>query len=380
MQGQGSRNGDVGDFKNLVPTWDGKPETFSHFVTEIRWALNSTKKDERALLASRIVRRALQSEHPTLVALLYKLDPEEFNSEDGVEKLVKFLEASPMNRQPLPDAGNKIGGYYRRLHKKPQEAIRAFLVREDRVQNEMLRVLQRLLRERELTFDDYEVDVDELKAFCGIPKGKSFYFGPVEGTDAEEDNQEEAEEEESGVRTPTPESSQGRPFSRSSRDRRSSSRGSRSSADQSAKGDDKKKPKGKDLLQRRMEKGLMPLATLDVIRGWMILEMSTSTIKAATRNKLGYHEIKQALLSMYEDRGSKGSRPFNFGHGGWTQKHGTMTTAPSTTRTSMGLGGLRTSGLCVEVRTVNGSPRMRMKRATVSQTPLWRTFKKSSRR
>ena len=52
MQGQGSRNGDIGDFKNLVPTWDGKPETFSHFVTEIRWALNSTKKDERALLAS----------------------------------------------------------------------------------------------------------------------------------------------------------------------------------------------------------------------------------------------------------------------------------------------------------------------------------------
>ena len=118
-------------------------------MTEIRWALNSTKKDERALLASRIVRRALQSEHPTLVALLYKLDPEEFNSEDGVEKLVKFLEASPMNRQPLLDAGNKIGGYYRRLRKKPQEVIPAFLVREDRVHDEMLRALQRLLRERE---------------------------------------------------------------------------------------------------------------------------------------------------------------------------------------------------------------------------------------
>ena len=76
-----------------------------------------------------------------------------------------------------------------------------------------------------------------------------------------------------------------------------------------------KKPKGKDLLQRLMEKGLMPLAALDVIRGWMILEMSTSIederriTKAATRNKLGYHKIKQAPLSMYEDRGSRGSRP-----------------------------------------------------------------------
>ena len=77
----------------------------------------------------------------------------------------------------------------------------------------------------------------------------------------------------------------------------------------------KKKPNGKDLLQRLMEKGLMPLAALDVIRGWMILEMSTSIederriTKAATRNKLGYHKIKQAPLSMYEDRGSRGSRP-----------------------------------------------------------------------
>ena len=53
----------------------------------------------------------------------------------------------------------------------------------------------------------------------------------------------------------------------------------------------------------------MPLAALDVVRGWMILEMSTSTdderrvIKAATQNRLGYQEVKQALLSMFEDRG-----------------------------------------------------------------------------
>ena len=332
MQGKGESNEPT--TANFVPTWNGKPETFSHFVTEIRWALNSTKKDERALLASRIVRRALQSDHPTLVALLYKLDPEEFNSEDGVDKLVKFLEASPMNRQPLPDAGNKIGGYYRRLHKKPNEAIPAFLVREDRVHDEMLKALQRLLRERELTFDDYEVDLGELKAFCGIPEGTSLYFGPPEGLDAEEDGPDQGGEEEASSRTATPEGFQGRPFTRSTFGRRSSSRESRASSSKRSSKEDKpgdhKKPKGKDLLQRLMEKGLMPLAALDVIRGWMILEMSTSTederriIKAATRNKLGYHEIKQALLSMYEDRGSRGSRPFDFGHGRrhayWTEE------------------------------------------------------------
>ena len=184
--------------------------------------MNSTKKDERSLLASCIVRKALQSEQPTLVALLYKLDPEEFNSEDGVDKLVKFLEASPMNRQPLPDAGNKIGGYYRCLHKKPNEAIPAFLVREDQVHDEMLKALQRLLRERKLTFDDYEVDLGELKAFCGIPEGTSMYFGPPEGDDAE--GEEEEQEEVEGARTATPEGSGGRPFTHSSFGRGSSSR------------------------------------------------------------------------------------------------------------------------------------------------------------
>ena len=67
-------------------------------------------------------------------------------------------------------------------------------------------------------------------------------------------------------------------------------------------------------------------------------------IKAATRNKLGYNEIKQALLSMCEDRGSKGSRPFNsrmeaalpIGQKRGTLKHGTMMTAASTTRTTTG--------------------------------------------
>ncbi|CAE7823229.1 CACNA1B, partial [Symbiodinium necroappetens] len=80
-----------------------------------------------------------------------------------------------------------------------------------------------------------------------------------------------------------------------------------------------KPPRGKDLLERLMEKGLMPLSALDVIRGWMILEMSTSTeeerriVKAATRNRLGYQEVKQALLAMYEDRGKGGGRPFAAG-------------------------------------------------------------------
>ena len=67
-----------------------------------------------------------------------------------------------------------------------------------------------------------------------------------------------------------------------------------------------------------MEKGLMPLAALDVIRGWLVLEMAVSSeedrrlIKAATRNRLAYSEIRTALLGLFEAGG---------GHGGHRQSH-----------------------------------------------------------
>ena len=94
---------------NLFPVSDGKPESFSHFVQEIKWTVSATRKDDRHLLGPRVIRKALQSGHPALVQLMYKLDPSDFTKEDSVMKLVKYLEESPLNRQALPDAGNKIG-------------------------------------------------------------------------------------------------------------------------------------------------------------------------------------------------------------------------------------------------------------------------------
>ena len=299
--------------RGSVPVWDGKPESFSHFVTEVKWTLSSTKKDEKALLAAKIIKKALQSGQPTLVQLMYKLDPADFKTEYSVEKLVKYLEESPLNRQPLPDAGNKIGGYYRRLNRRPQEALPAFLIREDKTHDDMLRALQRLLRERELSFEDYDTTQEELKKFCGMKDGESIYYGPPEGTDAEgEEPAEEAGEDEEDEEEYGRGSWHGSWTSRTSRT-------SRTSKTTGGKGGMKGEPKGKDLLERLMEKGLMPLSALDVIRGWMILEMSTSTeeerriVKAATRNRLGYQEVKQALLAMYEDRGKGGGRPFAAG-------------------------------------------------------------------
>ena len=82
-----------------------------------------------------------------------------------------------MNRQALPDAGTKIGGYYRRLQKRHAETVPAFLIREDKVHDEMIRPLQRLLRQKDLNFDGYEVTLEELKDFCGFKPGASLWFG-----------------------------------------------------------------------------------------------------------------------------------------------------------------------------------------------------------
>ena len=230
---------------------------------ECKWSLQSSKPNERPLLAARIVRKALQSPHSALVQLMYKLRPEDFKSESDVSKLIKYLEESPLNKQPLPDAGSKIGGYYRRLHRKPQESVNSFLIREDKLHDDMLRALQRLLREKELTFDGYQMTLQELKDFCGIPQGQSLYFGDPEGLQTEDEMTQDEEKTE----TP-PSSRRGRSFSTKGSGKGGSSRASDHTSEAS------ESRRGKDVLERLMEKGLMPLAALDVIRGWLVLEMA----------------------------------------------------------------------------------------------------------
>ncbi len=304
---------------NRVPTWDGRPESFFHYVTEIKWHLAGTKASERPYAAARLVRRILESDYPALKSLMYKLNPEEFTTEEAVSKLVSFLEASPMNRQPIPDAGRKLSAYYRRLSRKPQETIPQFLVREETLYDEMWRSLQRLLREKELDFTQYDCSLSDLKSFCGIDPEQSFYvpngstgqdsdttgsgsthpsrFGgtrPRAHTVEHEDDEEFDEDHED---PPTPRS--------------------RSHSSPTPIGAPPYKPPSKkyDLIERLMQKGLIPLAALDIIRGWLLLECTSATeldkslVKAATQNKLGYQSIRSALLSLHEDRGKAG-HPF----------------------------------------------------------------------
>ena len=270
------------------------------------------KRKRNPSFVPRLSAKPLQSGHPTLVQLMYKLEPSEFRTEDDINKLIKYLEQSPLNRQALPDAGNKIGNYYRRLRRRPGETVPAFLVREDRTHDEMLKALQRLLRDKALDFEPYEVSMEELRNFCGFRPGQSLYFGqddhdgdPESGVDSDSHSQRSQSR-----RTSTP-NQPGRPFSGAGSQPEGSNRGTprnRPATTSTSSTSEQPVAEGKDLLQRLMEKGLLPLAALDVIRGWMVLEMSTQTdedrrlIRAATQNKLGYTDIRQALLSMYEEK------------------------------------------------------------------------------
>ena len=160
--------------------------------------------------------------------------------------------------------------------------MQAFLIREDKTPDEMLKTLHRLLIEKELTFEGYETTLEEHKDFCGFRPGEFLHYGPQDDETAQA---EEAESRKSS-RTPTPLAS-GRPFT-----------ASRSGGGSVASSTTSQPQKGKDLIDHLLSKGLVPLAALDVIRGWLVLEMAVSTederrlIRAATQGRLGYHDIR----------------------------------------------------------------------------------------
>ena len=146
----GKKEDDDSKSYNRVPLWNGKPEDFQHYIQEIRLFLIATNPAVRPYAAARLVRRMLESEYTALRTLMYKLDPEDFQDESGIQKLVTFLENSPMNKQPIPDAGAKLSQYYRKLNRRANETSPQFLVREEYSYDTMWRSLQRLLREKQV--------------------------------------------------------------------------------------------------------------------------------------------------------------------------------------------------------------------------------------
>jgi hypothetical protein len=254
-------------------------------VVETQWYMRSLKKEERQQAAARLIQRLLESSSSSVRSLMYKLDPDDYDTEESVEKLLRFLETSPMGKQPLPDAGLKIGNYYRKLSRKRAETVPEFLIREDSTHDEMWRALQRLLREREIDFEGYEVTKEELQRFVGLD---------------EEERHEEAEIVDDEV------VSGGSLFQGT---QKGSGKGRRPVAP---------RHKQKDLLTRLLDKGLIPLAA------WMVLEVAgfdekeKNLVKASTQNQLDYNRVRAALLAQWDERSHhKGHMKGNY----WTDSY-----------------------------------------------------------
>ena len=89
---------------DAIPSWDGDPAGFEEFVTAARWYERSLKDSEWKLAASRIWQRL----GGAAKSVVKHLDPSEFDSTNGLSKLIAFLDLNvgvdfvgdPTNRYP----------------------------------------------------------------------------------------------------------------------------------------------------------------------------------------------------------------------------------------------------------------------------------------
>ena len=112
------------------------------YVAQVKWWLKGTRPDHRPQAAAKLVTSLLTSTNITVRNLALKLDPDEYCTEASVQRLLKYLEESPLSKAPLPEAGERIGRYFRRLHRKRGEVVADFVVREDHVHDGMWKALK----------------------------------------------------------------------------------------------------------------------------------------------------------------------------------------------------------------------------------------------
>ena len=126
-----------------VPAWDGDPSSFEAFATSCRWFECSLKETERKLAAPRIWQK-LQGAAKSVVR---HLDPKDFSSDTGLEKLLRVLRDSPLQKLPIPDSFSRLEKWtgLKRAH---GEAIPQLLVREEELFTELQQALQRARHER----------------------------------------------------------------------------------------------------------------------------------------------------------------------------------------------------------------------------------------
>ena len=103
---------------NIIPDWDGQPDTFDTFETSCQWYVMGLKPTERGQAAARVWRRLKGAPKQAL----QHLNPKDFQGEDSIDKLLVILKQSPLQTMALPDAFQKLESYHH-LRRQPKEMV-----------------------------------------------------------------------------------------------------------------------------------------------------------------------------------------------------------------------------------------------------------------
>ena len=123
--------------------WDGDPSSFEAFATSCKWFECSLKDSEKKLAAPKIWQRLAGAAK----SVVRHLDPKDFSSDTGLEKLLRVLRESPLQKLPIPDSFSRLEKWSG-LRRGPSESIPQLLVREEELFVELQQALQRARHER----------------------------------------------------------------------------------------------------------------------------------------------------------------------------------------------------------------------------------------
>ena len=126
-----------------IPTWSGDPSGFESFATSCRWYEASLKDSERKLAAPRI----WQKLEGAAKSVVKHLEPKDFATEAGMNKLLSVLRESLLQKLPIPDSFSRLEKWTG-LRRNGGESIPQLLVREEELFVELQQALQRARSER----------------------------------------------------------------------------------------------------------------------------------------------------------------------------------------------------------------------------------------
>ena len=108
------------------PSWNGEATKFDDYCEEARWYRAGTKTADRFLCVARL-RQQLRG--PAESVAQNTMNHDEYETADGLEKYLKMLADSPLGRQPVPDALQRIVRYDLLIRRKGEQ-MPDYIVRE----------------------------------------------------------------------------------------------------------------------------------------------------------------------------------------------------------------------------------------------------------